>query len=474
MKKLIVFWGIGMLLLLFSCSDTTKTNPNLATLQGTVYGLNTDNSLIVLPNALVSVANYHAQAHTDAQGKYEIQVELPTDKEQDYVSVEASKAGYTSAIANVTLKKGEITYAPDLTLKQMQNDTTGNDTTTVDTTQQSGQAAHIEVFGNHSQHIYVHGTGLTETARIDFLVTDAQGVPVDNDHKVKVHFAITSGPNGGEYLDPDTMTTYYGRVFTVLNSGIVAGPVQISASFTMNGQTIATTPIRIAIYGGLPDPNHFSLAAEVLNIAGLRFHGLLDRITAFVGDKYSNPVAPGTVVYFSTDYGIVDGSAVTDEMGRATIQFMTAAPFPPNPQDSAFAHITGWTYRDTLLENTITARTRVLLTDDTAPILVNPSSFTYDNSNTPVYFSYVVQDIWGRPLVPDTKIKVSATDGNLYGDTDIVLEDTQVSGPGSTEFSFSWAPGDSLQAPQVYINIKVTTPTHGNGYQSVNILGVKQ
>jgi hypothetical protein len=388
--------------------------------------------------------------------------------------VEASKAGYTPSTTNVTIKKGEVTYIPDLTLKEMVNDTSGNDTTVIDTGRVSGGAAHIEIFGDHVQHIYVQGVGLTETARIEFLVTDAQGVPVDEDHKVTVHFAILSGPNGGEYVDPDTMTTHYGRVYTVLNSGIIAGPVQLRAWFTENGQTVSTIPVRIAIYGGLPDPAHFSLAAEVVNIAGLRFHGLIDRVTAFVGDKYSNPVAPGTVVYFSSDYGIVDGSAETDEMGRATVDFMTAAPLPPNPQDSAFAHIVGWTYRDTLLENTITTRTRILLTDHTAPIQVTPSSFTYDETNTPINFTYVVQDIWGRPLVHDSKIQVTATDGDLYGDTNIILEDTQVSGPGTTEFSFSWAPGDSLQAPQVYINIKVTTPGQGNGYRSVNILGVKQ
>lgn len=474
MKQLFSVGLTLFLILSFSCSDTTKTSKEAASLTGTVYGLEVNNSLIPLADALVTVDNYYAQVHTDGAGRYSLAVELPVDKDLEVLTVEASKAGYEAKTTQVTAKKGESAQVPDITLKKMVLDTTGTDTTSYDTTRVSGEAAHVEIFGSHAQHIYVQGTGLTESARIEFMVKDARGIPVDNNHKAQVHFQILNGPNGGEYLDPDTMTTRSGRVFTVLNSGIVAGPVQLRAYIQLNNQVVQTLPVRIAIYGGLPDAPHFSLVPEVLNIAGLRFSGLVDHITAFVGDKYSNPVAPGTVVYFSSDYGIVDGSAETDEMGRATVQFMTASPFPPAPGDSAFAHITGWTFSDTLLENAITKRTRVLLSGTTAPIQVTPASFSYNNSNTPVNFVYQVTDVWGRPLVHDTRVRVSATDGQLYGDTDVILEDSQVSGPGTTQFSFSWAPGDSLQVPQVYINIKVVTPDNGNGYQSTNILGTKE
>lgn len=460
------------LILLVSCSESTKINENVAILKGTVYGQEDNQQLIKLPGVLVTVNNYVAQGTSDSQGDYQISVELSGENEQETLYLTASKAGYEPGTASVLAKKGETVQVPDITLQKSINDTTGN--SGGDTTLTSGDAAHIEVFGTHTQHIYVAGSGLTETARISFVVRDAQGIPVDNDHRVTVHFSILNGPNGGEYIFPDTMTTNQGMVFTVLNSGIKAGPVQIQASATVNGNPIQTTPVRITIYGGLPDPDHFSLAADILNIAGLKFSGIIDHITAFVGDKYSNPVAPGTVVYFSSDYGIIDGSATTDELGRATVQFLTASPRPPSPWDSAWVHITGWTHSDTTLETLISSRTRVLLTDNTAPITVIPSSFTYNNTNTPVSFSYQVNDIWGRPLVGDTKIKVTSTDGDLYGDTDFVLEDTQISGPGTTQFNFTWAPGDSLEAPQVLINIKVTTPVNGNGYQSMNILGTKQ
>ncbi len=474
MKIYVPLLLISLLSLMFSCADSTQSDKNMVTLEGTVYSLNESNEVSPLAEALVSATNAYSQTRTDAAGTYRLSLELDKTEEERLVKLEASKAGYETASASILAKKGTTLTMPDLTLRKMLNDSTGSDTTTVDTSVVSGEAAHVEIYGEHPQHIYVAGSGLTETARINFLVTDGEGVPVDADHRVQVKFNILNGPGGGEYLFPDTMTTRNGKVYTVLSSGIVAGPVQVQASLQMSGAAVSTSPIRLAIYGGLPDPAHFSLAADVLNIAGLKFSGLTDYITAFVGDKYSNPVAPGTVVYFSSDYGIIDGSSETDELGRASVQFLTAAPRPPAPANDAFVNITGWTYSDSLEEHSITSDTRVLLTDNTAPISVSPGGFTYNDSNTPVNFHYAVNDVWGRPLVGDSKLRVTATDGNLFGDTDINLQDTQVSGPGSTEFDFTWVPGDSLDAPQVYINIKVTTPANGNGYRSINVLGTKE
>lgn len=475
-KKIFKFWFLFLLLifiLVVACSDSTKSDRDVAVLKGAVYQIDAQNNVLPLEGALVNVTEVFAQTTTGSNGKYTLNVTLDGNVESEQVTLEASKAGFESAKVKVLAQKGETITVPDITLSSLVNDTTINDTTGTDTTQASGEAAHIEIYGNHSSHIYVLGSGLTETAQIRFVVRDALGRPVDTAHKVLVRFSILEGPNGGEYLYPDTMTTINGFVSTVLNSGTVAGPVKIEARAEVNGTTISTTPIRIAIYGGLPDAAHFSVAANVLNIAGLLYSGLIDRVTAFVGDKYSNPVAPGTVVYFSSDYGIVEGAAVTDEMGRAYVDFMTAAPFPPNPADSSFVHVKAWTFNDVNSEETIEARARILLTDQTAPISVSPTTFQYTDANQPVSFTYAVSDVWGNPLVEDSRIEVSATDGTLYGDTDILLPDTQVGGPGITQFGFTWTPGDSLDAPQVFINIKVTTPTNGNGYRSATIEGTK-
>lgn len=452
--------------LLYSCNQ--KAEENVATLTGTVYSV--DNGVVSpLDNVLVTVKSYYAQVRSDTYGHYSLSFEPDTDEEE--VTIQASKVGYNVAEVSLLAAKKKTREVPDITMIKI----AGGDTviSPIDTLSSSGDAAHIEVDGKHDAHIFIRGSGLQESAIINFLVTDAKGVPVDQDHAVNVQFSILNGPDGGEYLFPESMETSKGKVYTILNSGLIAGVVQIQALINVNGQTIRALPIRMAIYGGLPDEEHFSLALERVNIAGQVHHGIIDNVTAFVGDKYSNPVAPGTAVYFSTDYCIVEGMAVTDEMGRATVRFMSASPLPPNPPVNPFARIKGYTYTDTLAEKKIEAQSDLLLTGSTAPIQVTPSSFNYSDVNEAQKFDYTVSDIWGYPLIGGSSITVSATDGTLYGDIGIQLRDTQYSGPGTTQFSFSWAPGDSLEATQVYISVTVTSPEDGNGYRSVQISGTK-
>jgi hypothetical protein len=451
---------------LFTCSESTNVE-DLATLKGKVYFVAGSNLPGPLAGATVSALDYFAQSQTNANGAFEVKIDLSGEDRPVAVDLQVSKAGYETGTISVNAQRGETSLVPDLTLQQIYSDTTVLEDTI------SGDAAHITVDGSHSTHIYVQSSGLQETARINFVVTDDQGRLVDDDHNVLVHFNILSGPDGGEYLEPDTMRTINGRVHAVLNSGIIAGPVQLDVYADVNGQTIRALPVRMAIYGGLPDQDHFSLAVDILNIAGRVHFGIIDNITAFVGDKFSNPVAPGTIVYFSTDYCIVEGAAVTNELGQAKVQFESAAPLPPNPIDSTFAHITAWTYEDTVLRNTINAKARILLSDVTGSISINPTDFTYTAANNPITFNYVVQDVWGNPLVGNTNIKVSSTAGSLYGDVNINLVDTQLPGPGRTDLQFVWSPGDSLEDPTVFISITVSPPADGNGYRSVGLYGTR-
>lgn len=458
-----------LFLLTFSC--TTSTQNNESVLSGNVYYLDNNFNAIPVSGALVTAKNFFVQTTTDASGGYSLAVELEATETEKEVNLQVSRVGFSSKEIPVLVKRGQDISVPDITLEKVGGDSSVSPTDTIST---SGPASHIEVRPGHDTHVYIQGSGLQESAFLSFSVMDDKGVLVDQEHGVTVHFEILNGPDGGEYLYPETMETQGGKVYTVLNSGILAGAVQIQAWFESEGKTYRTLPVRIAIYGGLPDQNHFSLATAKVNIAGRVHFGITDQVTAFVGDKFSNPVAPGTAVYFSSDYGIVEGSAVTDILGRATVRFMSALPLPPDPANNPFAVITASTFGDTLGTKIIQAQTNLLLSDHTAPIQVTPSSFTYDNSNTPVTFNYTVSDIYNHPIVSESIINVTATDGNLYGDVSLQQVDTQVSGPGKTEFSFTWAPGDSLDAPQVQISITVTTPDDGNGYASTSVVGNKQ
>lgn len=451
-------------ILLYACDKSTDP-ADIVKISGTVYAYNVDDNIVPIENALVSAKNIFLQKLTDQNGEYSFEFEPDTDTLNVKLSV--SKIGFQTANTSVSVKKGKDFVVPAIPLLLSTDDTTDIGIT------ESGDAAHIQIVTPSEDHIYVYSSGLKETAALVFRVTDSEGLLVDNNHVATVKFNILNGPDGGEYLSPLEALTTDGYVATTLNSGTIAGAVQIEAYIEGENKIIRSTPTRIAIYGGLPDQEHFSIAAAKVNIAGQVRFGLLDNITAFVGDKYSNPVAPGTVVYFSTEYGIVEGAAITDELGRATVRYMSAAPLPPNPASSSFTLVTAWTYGDTLTNLTLSSDVSILLSSVTSSIQVDPLSFEYDNSNSPVSFDFVVADIYGNPLVSDTDISVSASAGELIGETNIKTTDTRFPGRGSTDFSFTWFPGDSLEATAVYISIKASPPPDGNGYSATSVSGTK-
>lgn len=449
-----------------ACKSESTNSEDITTLKGGVFYIDDSNDPTPIEGALVSAQNIYAQSTTDVSGEFTMEIEM-TDDEQE-IALNASKVGFLTSQINVLAKKGENITVADFTLSFATTDTGGS---IIDTATHSGPGRHIEVDGSHPTHVYVTQAGLQETALIEFKVTDSQGRLLDKEHRVLVNFSVINGPGGGEFVSPDTMTTRNGKCYTVLNSGTIAGPIQIEAFFTVDGNTYSTVPIRMAIYGGLPDDQHFSVAVDKVNIAGRVHSGIIDEVTAFVGDKYSNPVAPGTAVYFSTDYGIVEGSAITDEMGRATVRYMSAVPLPPVPAISSLATVTAWTYSDTVGFASIYENTTVLLSDLTDAISVDSTYFTYSWINEPKHFNFIVNDIWGYPLVATTRIKVEASNGSLFGDVDLELNDYQTAGPGRTDFQFTWTPGDSLEDPIVFITLKATPPALGNGYRSFSFSG---
>jgi len=467
--KLLLTVAILSLSTMFTgCNNTTDLS-NLATVTGFVYYYDSANNLSPLPGVLVTAVNVYQQTETASDGSFSFALDIPDEQE---ITFQASKAGFYSSEVKAFAKRGKQFRAPDITMVVQNSDTSGNGG--VNSGGKSDAAAHVTLLPNQPNHIYVYASGLEESVPINFIVSDANGNAVDDAHKVKVHFSILNGPDGGEYLWPDTMTTVNGAVSTTLNSGLKAGAVQLDVYFSVDGKVIHSIPVRLSIYGGLPDAAHFSVSAAQINIAGQVHFGIIDQVTAFVGDKYSNPVAPGTVVYFSSDVGIIDGSAITDDLGRATVKFMSAAPLPVDPANNSMASITANTYGDTSNTQSLVSNAAVLMSAATGSIQISPTYFQYDKLNKALLFNYTIADVYGNPLVADSRIKVEATDGTVYGDIDFGLLDVRSPGNGTTDFSFTWAPGDSLTAPQVYISIKVLTPPIGNGNRAIQILGTKK
>ncbi len=143
-----------------------------------------------------------------------------------------------------------------------------------------------------------------------------------------VNFKFGSSPSGGEYLYPASVeSNALGRASVTLNTGTIAGVAQVIAEFTVNKIKVRSKPVLIAIHGGFPDPGHFAVAAPKLNYPEYGIIGFEIPFTAFVGDKYTNPVRQGTSVYFEATSGIIEGSNLTDDLGRSTVTLLTQ-PFP--------------------------------------------------------------------------------------------------------------------------------------------------
>jgi adhesin/invasin len=352
----------------------------------------------------------------------------------------------------------------------------------------SGEASNIVMVAVTDDSIGVQGSGDNETATLTFEVRDDTGSPLDLSQQVAVDFEIVGPAGGGEFLEPTSdVTDAYGRVQTTLNSGTVAKTVKIKA--TIDSLSISSEAISIAIHGGPPDAAHFSVVPQYLNFAGWKTYGLENTVTAFVGDQYGNPVPEGTSVYFSTSGGIVEGSGNTNSLGQASVTLVSSSPLPVStaldPSTEYTTDVSGYcdftapkngdgqaiVFAQTVdrLGTAIWTNTRTIFSGDTGIFAVSPTSFAVANGGSQS-FSFRVHDLNGNPLTAGTAIAVSATVGDLVGDVNMTLPDTQSS--GWTQFSFLLMDDDAAESdPAQFCILTITVNSSNNGNASTVIMG---
>ncbi|MCC6550120.1 MAG: Ig-like domain-containing protein [Ignavibacteriaceae bacterium] len=336
----------------------------------------------------------------------------------------------------------------------------------------SGPPSSIYLLSQSVTSIGVRQSGSLESGRLTFQVVDSLGRSISLSNSSVIRFKFGAAPGGGEFLSPDvTVTDSNGQASVFLTSGIIAGVVQITAEIVTSNRTITSLPVSIVIHGGLPDPDHFSVASGFLNFAGFNIFGLENSVTAFVGDKYGNPVRPGTKVYFTTTGGIILGSAETDNAGRATVNLLSAAPQPIHPTLGAgFATVTASTADEN--SSTISVSTIVLFSG--VPVLtIQPGSgFDIPNAGSQE-FIYEVKDQNNNPLAPGTAITVTVEGENVdaRGNISIQMGDTQ--SRFATRYSFVVTDNkDTVNVPKpVFITVS-TTGSNGRG--SIIISGISR
>ncbi|MEE9450217.1 MAG: carboxypeptidase regulatory-like domain-containing protein [Ignavibacteriaceae bacterium] len=394
---------------------------------------------------------------TDSEGKFTAELTLEEDKDLQLIIL---KEGYKADTLNIFVLAGSTKEIQTILLEA-----DGGSSTT-----SSGHAASIYLLSQSHESIGVKESGAVEACQIIFEVLDSSGIPITQENRVVVKFSFLSNPEGGEYLYPDSsFTNAFGRASVTLNSGTMAGVIQILATIQLANNAIQSRPVLISIHGGLPDQNHFDVASEFLNYPVYGTLGYVIPFTAYVGDKYSNPVRPNTSVYFSTSSGIIEGSALTSDIGTATANLLSQ-PYPDHLiYGPGFLEVIASTI-DENSEMIYTSSVRLL---SGFPIIsVSPTLIDIQNGGSQI-FTFTVSDGNNNPLAKGNSISVTVEEGNitLLGDTDYILPDTQ--SEAFTHFSFSAfdSEPDTLNAVNAVIKIQSTGP---NGDESINIFGTSR
>lgn len=467
MKKRIYFYSVLVLFIISSlslffyngCKSVTEpdsggtTNPDQVTVEGLVLdevsGLPIQNAVIIIKYDSLSVG-----ATSNTEGKFSKAFTIVGPKE---LKIIASKEGFLPDTVLAYAVVGRVTTAPTHKLeKSLVNQTTGN-------------ASSIYLSAISSEHIGVKESGSVETAFLTFEVQDSTGKPVDLAHSVTVSFSIGSGPGGNESIYPNSVKTdAKGKASVNIISGTKAGVLQIVAKFLQNSVTIKSQPVSLTIHGGLPDDAHFSIAPNNLNFPGYNIFGLTNKITCYVGDKYSNPVKPETAVYFSSTGGIIEGSALTDATGVGSVNLLSAEPRPTHSvYGKGFATITAKTVDEN--SQIISDECLVLFSGVPATLTVNPTVIDIPNGGSQS-FDVVCADQNLNPLSKGQSVSVTSEGENIkvVGDVSVNIPDTQ--SPAWTHFSFSIQDmSDSLKIKPVTVTIKTTGP---NGDNQITIKGI--
>jgi hypothetical protein len=453
--------------LLAGCDATTEEGTS--TLTGRVV----TQRAAPIAGATVNVVGTGETATTDGTGAFTLLVEA--DSTGDAIPLQVFASGYIETSAQAMAVVDREVAMPDIVLASRAGDdgdggdSGGGDDGSGDgpdegADEPTGPAASITLVQRSSEAIGVRSAGADETATLTFVVLDANGNPVDEANAVDVHFSIASGPGGGAFIAPAVKrTNAQGRVQTTVSSGTAAGTVQVLATAEGEDGEIRSFPAVIVIHGGLPDAEHFSVGPELINFPGYDRQGRLNPITAIVGDVHANPVQPGTAVYFTTNAGVIEGSDLTDGLGKATVNLIAAAPLSTGTPPAACpdSDVNGYA--------TVTARTadmnQQMIERQTAVLFSAESEIVPLETNTGANglgtFRFFIGDRFGHPLAAGTTISVIADGVNVeaVGDISVTLGDYLCPGAGRTEFGFAVVEGDDINEDNLPLPPQMETVT---------------
>ena len=152
------------------------------------------------------------------------------------------------------------------------------------------------------------GLGNSETSTVVFKVLDVNGNPKSGE---QVDFALNTTVGGLSLISGSASSASDGTVTAIVQSGIVATPVRVTATIHGSSPPISTQSDLLVISTGIPSQSYMSLAVATHNPEAFSIDGVTDVFTVFLADHFGNPVPDGTAVYFTAQAGQITPSCTT-------------------------------------------------------------------------------------------------------------------------------------------------------------------
>tara|TARA_R110000868_G_scaffold304437_29_gene565534 strand:+ start:9257 stop:10729 length:1473 start_codon:yes stop_codon:yes gene_type:complete len=459
-----------LLFLALSNCETSSSNDEIS-ISGIVVDGNSGNPIseaivkITSPNEIADLS-----VITSSDGIFsfnQLSISDPSD-----VLLSIRKTGYNSKSVTVAVSSGldiELENPVSLTAEVIDG---GGDNDGVSGTPTGAAAIILDKISEET--INIKESGGIANSSFTFQVQDSAGRSLNLSNTELVTFSIINGPGGGEGITPiEVNTNGNGTVTSNLFSGNKAGVVQIQAEIIRDDLTppliIRSRPVSITIHGGFPDENHFSIAPAKYNFEGYSINGNTNELTVILGDEFSNPVKPGTAVYFNSTGGIIEGSGSgnTNSQGFVSVNLISGEPRPSDSQTIdgvafprlGLATLTAQTVNTT--NDIIEKSVNVIFSTSGAIITANPTTFDIPAGGGAT-FDFTVTDLNGNPMAAGTTISINAGEGmEVTGDNEVTLGNHIFPGSGSTDFTFSIRDTDEESNAAADLSIKITVVSPG-------------
>ena len=262
--------------------------------------------------------------------------------------------------------------------------------------------------------IYIRGVGEVDQSIIQAVIYDEYDNPVRDSSAVVFRIVVYPAGSINPELIPnhpslplysDTVYTIGGSASVTLRSGDNSGSIVVEARAILpGGGVLDSRAPRITVGSGLPF--NVSVSANECNVRGWDIDGVPNGVMAIITDRYENPVAPGTAVWFTVNEGAITTSATTNDTG-----FAYATWYSSDPRDSGLV----WVIAETRDSLEIRADTTVFYNSGPAvgmDMSLSPGITFADTSG----HSNILIDVWDineNPVVDGVGVMVTTDWGSV-------------------------------------------------------------